>query len=134
MAEKKQDVQIVGNIGMYYVCYRLSELGWNVMPTARNARGIDVIAYSPDGKRYLGIQIKTLSKRNPIPVGSNLSKVMGDFWFVVVRQKSGDPNVYVMTPEEVRAVAHKSGANHWIEPPKYDCEKFLNKWDRIGSI
>jgi len=28
--------QIVGNTGLYYVCYELSKRGWNVMPTARN--------------------------------------------------------------------------------------------------
>ena len=32
--------QVVGNIGMYYAAYRLSQQGWNVMPTARNARGV----------------------------------------------------------------------------------------------
>jgi len=42
----KLETQIVGNIGMYYACYQLSKLGWNVMPTARNAKGIDIIAYS----------------------------------------------------------------------------------------
>ena len=41
----KHEAQIVGNIGMFYACYRLSRLGWNVMPTARNARGVDIIAY-----------------------------------------------------------------------------------------
>jgi hypothetical protein len=30
--------QITGNLGLYYCCYKLSLLGWNVMPTARNAR------------------------------------------------------------------------------------------------
>jgi hypothetical protein len=29
--------QVVGNIGMHYAAYRLSQQGWNVMPTARNA-------------------------------------------------------------------------------------------------
>ena len=43
--------QIVGNIGLYYVSYRLSQLGWNVMPTARNAKGIDLVAYDLAGKR-----------------------------------------------------------------------------------
>ncbi len=52
----KLDAQIVGNAGLYYTCYHLSLLGWNVMPTARNARGIDVVAHSRDGKRYLGIR------------------------------------------------------------------------------
>jgi hypothetical protein len=28
--------QVVGNIGMYYAAYRLSQQGWNVMPTARS--------------------------------------------------------------------------------------------------
>ena len=27
----KPEAQIVGNIGMFYVCYRLSLLGWNAM-------------------------------------------------------------------------------------------------------
>jgi hypothetical protein len=34
--------QTVGNIGLFYVCYQLSRRGWNVMPTSRNARGMDV--------------------------------------------------------------------------------------------
>ena len=38
------DPQLTGNVGLYYCCYRLSLLGWNVMPTARNARGVDIIA------------------------------------------------------------------------------------------
>ena len=38
--------QITGNVGLYYYCYKLSLPGWNVMPTARDARGVDIIAYS----------------------------------------------------------------------------------------
>lgn len=34
--------QITGNIGLFYACYELSRKGWNVMPTSRNARGIDI--------------------------------------------------------------------------------------------
>jgi hypothetical protein len=37
--------QVVGNIGMFYAAYRLSQHGWNVMPTSRNARGVDLLAY-----------------------------------------------------------------------------------------
>src|SRR6266699_1436173 len=40
--------QTIGNIGLYFVCYQLSRRGWNVMPTARNARGVDVLIYSQD--------------------------------------------------------------------------------------
>ena len=61
--------QVVGNIGMYFAAYRLSLMGWNVMPTSRNARGIDLLAYSTGADRYLGIQVKALSKlKPPVPV------------------------------------------------------------------
>jgi len=49
MTVNKLDPQITGNIGLYYTCYHLSMLGWNVMPTARNARGVDM----PDEVREL---------------------------------------------------------------------------------
>lgn len=61
----KLEPQITGNVGrpLYYCCYKLSLLGWNVMPTARNARGVDLIAYSEDASRFIGVQVKALSKR-----------------------------------------------------------------------
>ena len=45
----KLETQVTGNIGMYYAWYRLSCMGLKVMPTARNARGIDAIAYNKSG-------------------------------------------------------------------------------------
>ena len=49
----KLETQVTGNIGMYYACYKLSCMGWNVMPTARNARGIDIIAYNKEGTDFI---------------------------------------------------------------------------------
>lgn len=63
---------------MFYVCYQLSLLNWNVIPTSRNARGVDIIAFSMKGTKMLTFQIKTLSKRNPIAIGSSLD-IMEDF-------------------------------------------------------
>ena len=51
----KFDKQETANIGLYYACYKLSLKGWNVMPTARNARGIDIIAYNKYGTQYIGV-------------------------------------------------------------------------------
>src|SRR5882762_2693725 len=81
--------QVVGNVGLFYVCYRLSRRGWNVMPTARNARGIDVLIYSQDASRTYTIQVKALSRRNPVPLGNRLDRLMGDF-FVVCRNVRSD--------------------------------------------
>jgi hypothetical protein len=54
------------------------------MPTARNARGVDIIAYSPDGKRFMGVQVKALlSAKPPVPIETTLNKLMGDLWVIV---------------------------------------------------
>lgn len=53
-------------MGLYYTCCQLSRMGWNVMPTTRNARGIDVIVYNRDGTEFIGVQVKELSIRRPV--------------------------------------------------------------------
>lgn len=128
--------QLVGNVGLYYASYRLSQLGWNVMPTARNARGIDLVAYNGDASRFVGVQIKSLSKRSAVPVGTSLSKVMGDFWVVVTRIAT-EPVAYVMTRDEVLERTHKAEKDgkisYWMEPGRYELDEFRNSWRKITS-
>ena len=129
------DPQITGNVGLYYCCYHLSLLGWNVMPTTRNARGIDIVAYSRDGTRFIGVQVKALSKRNPVPLGKSLSKVMGDFW-VIVNRVATKPSAFILLPSEVSDLAHrgeKDGrVSFWLQPKDYDKDCFRETWERIG--
>lgn len=131
----KHDAQVTGNIGLFYTCYRLSRMGWNVMPTSRNARGIDIIAYNSYGTKFIGIQVKTLSKRNPVPLGSNLEKIMGDYW-IIVNNVSKEPNSFILLPDEVKKLAHrgeKEGRiSYWLQPSSYDNEQFKEAWHRIG--
>jgi hypothetical protein len=129
--------QVVGNVGMYYVCYRLSRLGWNVMPTARNAKGIDVLVYSQDAKRTHSIQVKALSKRNPVPLGSHTDGLIGDFFVVCCNVASDSPECHVLRPSEVRSLAHKGvkddKTSFWLQPKHYDRPEFREAWDRIGK-
>ena len=69
--------QVVGNMGLFDVCYWLSKLGWNVRPTARHARGIDIVMYRQDASRTHTIQVKTLSKRHPVPLSGTLDRRLG---------------------------------------------------------
>jgi len=132
----KFDPQVTGNAGLYYTCYHLSRMGWNVMPTSRNARGIDIIAYNRKATRFIGIQVKTLSKRDPVPLGSSLEKVMGDYW-IIVNNVAKEPNAYILLPEEVKSLAHrgeKDGrVSYWLQPTSYDVEQFKEAWHRIGQ-
>lgn len=135
MDTPKLHALVTGNAGLYYVAYRLSLLGWNVMPTARNARGIDLIAYNASGKDFLGVQVKALSKRNAVPLPTDLDKLMGDWW-VIVMNVATNPVAYIMTPEEVRNASHRSGkdgnVSFWLEPPQYDVASYCEAWTRIG--
>lgn len=132
----KLDPQVTGNVGLYYCCYRLSLLGWNVMPTARNARGVDIVAYDKSATKFIGVQVKALSKRNPVPLGTKLEKVMGDFW-VIVNKVSTTPSAFVLLPSEVKERAHrgeKDGrVSFWLQPTAYDQEPFREAWNRIGN-
>ena len=131
----KLEPQVTGNIGMYYACYKLSCMGGNVMPTARNAKGIDIIAYNKSGPEFIGVKVKALTKRNPVPLGNSLEKIRGDFW-LVINNVGGDPNVFVLIPEEIKNLAHrgeKNGvASYWLQPKAYDTPAFKEAWHRIG--
>ncbi len=133
--------QLVGNIGLYYCCYQLSRRNWNVMPTARNARGIDIIAYNEDASDFVGIQVKTLSKSPPVPLGKSLDKLMGDYWVIInnaAMPEENDPDKiesFIMLPDEVRRDAHegeKGGhTSYWLQPKAYQKECYRNRWDII---
>jgi hypothetical protein len=126
--------QLVGNVGLYFTSYRLSLLGWNVMPTARNARGVDIIAYNEDATRFVGVQVKALSKRNPVPLGATLDKIMGDYW-VVINRVIDQPTAFVLLPGEVKALAkrgEKDGrVSYWLQPKDYEQDQFREAWHRI---
>ena len=128
--------QIVGNVGLYFVCYELSRRGWNVMPTARNARGVDIIAYDLDASHYLGVQVKALSRKNPVPLGGSLERLLGDFW-VIVNSLDSTPGVFVLTPAEIKALAQrreKQGrVSFWLQPRSYMTAEFNGRWDRLRS-
>ncbi len=139
---KKQKLAnlVVGNVGMYFAAYQLSLRGWNVMPTSRNARGIDLLAYDADASRFLGIQIKTLSKKNgAVPLGLHApDNLLGDWWIIVTNiariTDHENPICFVMTPEEVRkgAVRDKGGQQaYWLPWAAYSNVAFRD-WNRIG--
>ena len=161
MSERINTNQVVGNIGLFFVCYRLSRLGWNVMPTARNARGIDVLIYSQDAKRTRTIQVKTLSKRTPVPLGTKLDGLFGDF-LIICRNVARDvpekfafyqrarfpensalaaeieiPECFILKPKEVCALAHRGERDgrisFWLQPKQYEQSKYRESWSRIGS-
>ncbi len=72
---------------------------------------------------------------NPVPLGTSLDKVMGDFW-IIVNKVGTSPSAFILLPSEVRAGAHrgeKEGrVSFWLQPSDYDQEQFREAWERIG--
>lgn len=124
--------QVVGNVGLYYAAFRLSQLGWNVMPTARNARGIDLVAYSPDASRYVGVQIKALSKVDNVRVGSD--DVMGDAWVIVTNAGAHSPQCFILLPNEVQEGCKNYKGTLWLQKAAYNKAAYKEAWARIGAV
>lgn len=126
--------QLVGNIGLYYVCYELSRRGWNALPTSRNAKGVDVVIYNESASRKYTIQVKGLTKHNPAPFGSSLDGMIADFVVICVGVLDEKPQTYIATKEEVMSRMHegvKDGKrSYWLQPKGY--ESFKDRWDKIA--
>ena len=135
---RKLPPQIVGNAGLFCVCHKLSALGWNAMPTSRNARGVYVMCFSLDGRRKHLLQVKSLSRRRPpVPLGKDTQKFMGDYWVIVTAATGDKPTCYILTPDQVKRLAHrgeKGGrVSYWLRYKCYAVEENRERWDLIGS-
>ena len=130
----KKSNQLTGNVGLFYVCYMLSKEGWNCLPTTRNAKGPDLVIYSQDGKKSFTVQVKTLSKKSPVPFGSN-PQLISDFVFIVVNAFKDKPDIFIIPMKEVKNKLHKGEkegrVSYWLQPKEY--EIFKDKWDAISG-
>jgi len=127
----KNDNHNTGNIGLHYACYRLAREGWNVMPTARNARGVDILASDASGKA-IAIQVKTLSGINPVNI-KDVDTLAAGFLIVVMNArgiKEGPPTCYVLTTKQARKIVTPHATRPWIAVTKLT--PFADKWATLG--
>ena len=128
----KRNNQITGNIGMYFACYELSRLGLNVLPTSRNAKGADIVAYTSNQEHFLTFQVKTQSKLSNISLGKTLDLGRSDWWIVVI-DAYVTPTAFILTPDEIRQSARLYDGVYWAQGTRFDTEVTRNAWPRILS-
>jgi hypothetical protein len=108
-----------------------------VLPTARNAKGVDIVAYNQNATKTITIQVKALSRRSPVPLGNKLDHLIADFVVVCRNAIADKPECFILTPEELKKLAHrgeKDGTvSYWLQPREYEQDQFLENWERIGS-
>jgi hypothetical protein len=134
MENKKLPQRLVRNAGVFYVCHRLSRMGWDATPTIRYAKGPNVVIDSEVAERTWRLKVRSLSKRDPVPLGKD-PHIGADWVVVCTGVRTNSPRCYVLTPDEVSKLAtrDKRGPNHWLDPRHYDTEEFEERWDRVGS-
>jgi hypothetical protein len=111
--EKKLPPRLVRNAGVFYICFRLSQRGWNARPTARKTKGPNVVIESEDAERTWRLKVRSLSKRDPVPLGKD-PHIDADWVVVCTGVRTDSPRCYVMNPDKVSQLANrdKHGENH----------------------
>ena len=141
--ENKLPTQIIGNIGLFHVCYELSRRGFNVVPTSRNTKAVDIIVASADFKKHATVQVKATTINIGVYIGTkkkfpDLNSVIAEtsaakFWiYVWLDAKCGYQIKQVAAWEgDDRILPRCSGKTWWYEPwshPKRTDDKIKLKW------
>jgi hypothetical protein len=70
--------EVTGNAALHYAAWQLSRRGWNVMLTARNAKGSDLFCSNDAETIFFGVQSKGLSKTDPVGLGGSLDNLRSE--------------------------------------------------------
>ena len=126
--------QITGNIGLYYVCMRLSAMGLNAILTARNTVGVDILVNNSDSTgNNVAIQVKTASNQYAVLIGRPGKRILGDIWVVVANADKvrigEDPLCFVIRADKVEEKRRGGKAISWLSLG--DFEQDAEAWEQI---
>ncbi|WP_054008371.1 hypothetical protein [Cypionkella psychrotolerans] len=135
-----KSAQSTGNAALHYAAWQLSRKGWNVMATARNAKGSDLFCVNDDESIKFGVQSKGLSKRDPVGLGVDLKNLRSEWWIITINAKQDNPVCFILSLAEVKNLCFhsdpaksKTGAqSYWLQPTKYDQPQFKEAWHRLN--
>lgn len=114
----------IGAAALGLAQYKLSLLGWNVIPTSRNSAGADLYITDLNGVAH-PIQVKGISNTKDWVNASSAGKGVCKWWIIVRGIGGPDEEIFIQTEEEVIARTNKHG---WSEP----LPEARDAWGRIG--
>lgn len=121
------DKQITGMTGVYLVAAELCRLNMIVSVTSRSAKGVDLLATTPDAKKTYAIQVKTLNRKQEYWLIDKEPLISDNLCYVFVRL-SKPPEFYIAKSSDVAKNAYheKYGTGNWhsFVPTK----NHLNNW------
>ena len=134
--------QITGKLGLYHVCYKLSKLGWEVIPISENTTANRIRCNNEDSSKTISIQVRSRRTQDYAISISNPNKIFGDFWIIALNtsldlSKCHTPECYILSATEiankiVTQINKKGEIVHFLDR-KFNIEPFKENWERIGS-
>lgn len=135
-ASRSRNNQITGLAGAFYAAYLMSQRGWIVAPTVRNAPGVDLIATDPRSGRSRSFQCKSLWSVADVPFGESIRwKLIGDFTVFVLGLGRPEPQVFVVPSHTVKrllgrpSVGKGGRKSYWLYHK--DLDRFRDRWDTV---
>jgi hypothetical protein len=128
--------QRTGNLGLFYIGYKLSRFGWNVLPTIKNAKAIDMMAYNEKGDK-ISIQCKGFTNTESVGPFKDIEDIIADY-YIISTNVYRKPVTYILTKDDVRNNMTKNKNGYWLEKSRkkdnnfYLKDEFREKWDKIG--
>ena len=128
--------QRTGNVGLFYIGYKLSRLGWNVLPTIKNAKAIDMMAYNENGEK-ISIQCKGFTNTESVGRFKEKDEIIADY-FIISTDVYRKPVTYILTKDDVLRNLTKNKNGYWLEKSRkkddnfYMKDEFCERWDKIG--
>jgi len=134
---------IVSSAGLYYVCYRLSQHGWNAIPTIKNAEGADIFAQHIESKKKITLQVKTEDARRDIYIG--LSREIEEDYWIIVHLINEETTAYILSKNDILRKlvipAKTDPVQFWIlcrarkntpDQPHYARDRYRERWDLVS--
>ena len=69
-------------------------------------------------------------------LGTDIEKIMGDFWVIVNSLGTNHPRAYILLPHEVQALAVRNRGGkqaYWLPLTQYAVDAFEEQWQRVGQ-
>ena len=98
---------------------------------------MDIIVFSPKAQQKYTIQVKSLSKRELLPLGSSLDSLFGDYLIICKKVFEDKPEIFIIAVNDLKNkdLIHEQIKNniksYWLEPKNY--EQFKDNWEIIGD-
>lgn len=132
----RADGQLSGLAGEFFVAAELLKRGIQTSVTFGNAKAIDLLAHNPHTSDSYTVQVKTLRRRNFVPIAHDRVEAKHTYVFVILNGPEQAVRYFIVPGKELAENPERFGSSFkaqtfpGIKPGVLD--EFENRWDLFG--